>query len=67
MNYLSADQVIEKLKEGNQKYINQMCTIGDTSIQKRVQTYIKGQHPYCLLYTSPSPRDFVLSRMPSSA
>ena len=23
--------------------------------------------PYCLLYTSPSPRDGLLSRMPSSA
>ena len=25
------------------------------------------QHPSCLLYTSPSPRDATLSRMPSSA
>ena len=25
------------------------------------------QHPTCLLYTSPSPRDGLLSRMPSSA
>ena len=25
------------------------------------------QHKYCLLYTSPSPRDGLLSRMPSSA
>ena len=25
------------------------------------------QYPYCLLYTSPSPRDGLLSRMPSSA
>ena len=24
-------------------------------------------HEYCLLYTSPSPRDGLLSRMPSSA
>ena len=24
-------------------------------------------HEYCLLYTSPSPRDATLSRMPSSA
>ena len=28
---------------------------------------ILGQHPDCLLYTSPSPRDATLSRMPSSA
>ena len=25
------------------------------------------QHSFCLLYTSPSPRDATLSRMPSSA
>ena len=25
------------------------------------------QYPHCLLYTSPSPRDGLLSRMPSSA
>ena len=27
----------------------------------------KGQYNYCLLYTSPSPRDLSTSRMPSSA
>ena len=29
--------------------------------------YATGQHKACLLYTSPSPRDATLSRMPSSA
>ena len=30
--------------------------------------FSKGVHPwFCLLYTSPSPRDGLLSRMPSSA
>ena len=31
--------------------------------------FIAGENPYqaCLLYTSPSPRDATLSRMPSSA
>ena len=29
--------------------------------------FIDGGHSYCLLYTSPSPRDGLLSRMPSSA
>ena len=28
---------------------------------------LKGKRPLCLLYTSPSPRDGLLSRMPSSA
>ena len=31
------------------------------------QTLLKLKHPSCLLYTSPSPRDGLLSRMPSSA
>ena len=29
--------------------------------------HIGGGHKHCLLYTSPSPRDGLLSRMPSSA
>ena len=29
--------------------------------------YMEEQFKYCLLYTSPSPRDATLSRMPSSA
>ena len=36
----------------------------------RVKVRIPGMHPMassCLLYTSPSPRDATLSRMPSSA
>ena len=35
-----------------------------------IEAVIKKSHPYkitCLLYTSPSPRDGLLSRMPSSA
>ena len=31
------------------------------------QKYIDGTADRCLLYTSPSPRDGLLSRMPSSA
>ena len=30
-------------------------------------SFVNGQHTTCLLYTSPSPRDGLLSRMPSSA
>ena len=30
-------------------------------------TYLKAWNSICLLYTSPSPRDGLLSRMPSSA
>ena len=31
------------------------------------KTIVKNQYKFCLLYTSPSPRDTLLSRMPSSA
>ena len=34
---------------------------------KKDQTPVKGLYFCCLLYTSPSPRDGLLSRMPSSA
>ena len=34
---------------------------------KEISTELKKQHNICLLYTSPSPRDSILSRMPSSA
>ena len=35
-----------------------------TSVLKK---HLNSKHPPCLLYTSPSPRDGLLSRMPSSA
>ena len=34
---------------------------------KLVLMDVQTQHKHCLLYTSPSPRDGLLSRMPSSA
>ena len=38
-----------------------------TSVQLESIVIDNGQFSYCLLYTSPSPRDATLSRMPSSA
>ena len=35
--------------------------------QKEIQVPVGGKLMGCLLYTSPSPRDGLLSRMPSSA
>ena len=37
------------------------------SISSSINTLIIGLSFFCLLYTSPSPRDATLSRMPSSA
>ena len=47
-------------------------TDGDGTIDKWIDVYVKhddsnGRFIICLLYTSPSPRDGLLSRMPSSA
>ena len=44
---------------GDDVFINSIGVDGNTSIYVRIHT--------CLLYTSPSPRDGLLSRMPSSA
>ena len=38
-----------------------------TSIAENVVPSTGERYPHCLLYTSPSPRDGLLSRMPSSA
>ena len=35
--------------------------------EEAIMVFRKNQHRNCLLYTSPSPRDATLSRMPSSA
>ena len=39
----------------------------NSSILWNVSEILKEFHYSCLLYTSPSPRDLVISRMPSSA
>ena len=37
------------------------------SFENREDTFVIDEPFYCLLYTSPRPRDATLSRMPSSA
>ena len=44
-----------------------VTTIIQKGTLKKGDIVIVGQHWGCLLYTSPSPRDGLLSRMPSSA
>ena len=43
--------------------VDEATTIG-TAVHLAIENYLYGN---CLLYTSPSPRDATLSRMPSSA
>ena len=40
---------------------------GHDDIWDRYDHLVEKMNKYCLLYTSPSPRDGLLSRMPSSA
>ena len=42
-------------------------TLTDCLEAYMVKTGFKGHYRFCLLYTSPSPRDRTRSRMPSSA
>ena len=51
---------------------NRSLELGCEGIHKNQDKWMpckneKELHIYCLLYTSPSPRDGLLSRMPSSA
>ena len=47
--------------------INSDYTLNIGYVDDMDKTYINGHYIGCLLYTSPSPRDGLLSRMPSSA
>ena len=64
---LENESFIEQQKDPN--YINEQ--IGDNQLDEKSieikDEYKFGWSSYCLLYTSPSPRDATLSRMPSSA
>ena len=57
-------------KKCKKKLINFIQLVAPTTSSLRLKKIIKDSHDmvyYCLLYTSPSPRDATLSRMPSSA
>ena len=53
----------EKLLKANTFNIKKMEDIGRRQLSYSINNHNKG----CLLYTSPSPRDVGISRMPSSA
>ena len=54
---------LQQLPNGQQQ------KVGDLRLEKPMEVLFEGadEDIYCLLYTSPSPRDGLLSRMPSSA
>ena len=76
--YLSEVSVDDEVKNlvKNLKFMRMTDDNGDVSVDHYVLSNLKFKNLYdqimmhvnsCLLYTSPSPRDGLLSRMPSSA
>ena len=67
-NTTNVDYIVEA-HEAYKYYINRWTFLGDS--YQGGYDYFMGKYLepyyYCLLYTSPSPRDGLLSRMPSSA
>ena len=47
--------------------IDEVIAVGDEAFQRKCLEHLYELRRACLLYTSPSPRDGLLSRMPSSA
>lgn len=48
---MSAAKAVEKLKEGNEKYMDTVNGMGDVSKESRMRTYLHGQHPYAIVVT----------------
>ena len=71
--YLNLGDLVEKVFEGREandssivSFLNKVC---EMELEKYISSSYEALATYvnCLLYTSPSPRDGLLSRMPSSA
>ena len=63
-NYIDAVRRVQGLAEWYRDLDRQNLT--EEAIDAMARHHLQ-THPTCLLYTSPSPRDGLLSRMPSSA
>ena len=48
---MSAAKAVEKLKEGNEKYLDTITGMGDVSKESRMRTQRHGQHPYAIIVT----------------
>ena len=62
------DETKELLDEDKEKGITHEAVAADSLYDSHEnRKNIRSENMHCLLYTSPSPRDGLLSRMPSSA
>lgn len=57
MNQISAEQALEKLKEGNKKYISSTFNPGNISKEIRIETSDHGQHPYAAVVACSDSRE----------
>lgn len=48
---INADDALERLKNGNVKYLNSKTGTGDISADRRAETFSNGQHPYAIIIT----------------
>lgn len=48
---ISAEEALQKLKQGNEKYLNAVTGLGDISPAIRKDTCDNGQHPYAIVIT----------------
>lgn len=46
---MTVDEIIRKLKAGNERYLHTTNTIGDISAEKRSDTAKHGQHPFAVI------------------
>ena len=46
---METEVVLDKLKEGNRKYLSAVHGTGDVSPAVRLKTYREGQHPYAVV------------------
>ena len=61
------DKSIDQLERLSENVLNKNEVVFITRINSEKANYLLDLYSNCLLYTSPSPRDLDLSRMPSSA
>ena len=50
-NQINADIALQKLKDGNTKYLTSESSVGDISLRTRLFTYENGQQPYAVIVT----------------